>query len=171
MPFRLKSRQSSSSRQSSALTVWKTSDFELRAVGLTGPFNRKRRTPVRPEFGALHWICSWVCVDQLELYKYTSSCSLYIMLYFSIRYFYMHGIWYHSFLVNSTTLHMDPFSVTPLLINYLRCPNFKNMNNSTSSSTFYIYFQEIYFFKSLFSKIYKIFIWITSSSRSSQKRP
>ena len=66
-------------------TVWKTSGFELRAVGLTGPFNRKRRTPVRPEFGALHWICSWVCVDQLELYKYTSSCSLFYAVHFSIR--------------------------------------------------------------------------------------
>ena len=67
------------------LTVWKTSGFELRAVGLTGPFNRKRRTPVRPEFGALHWICSWVCVDQLELYKYTSSCSLFYAVHFSVR--------------------------------------------------------------------------------------
>ena len=137
-------------------TVWKTSDFELRAVGLTGPFNRKRRTPVRPEFGALHWICSWVCVDQLELYKYTSSCSLFTMLYtFPSEIFLhsnMHGIWYHSFLFNSTTLHMHPFSVTPLLLNYLRCPNFKNMNNSTSSSTFYIYFQEIIFSNLYFLK-------------------
>ena len=138
------------------LTVWKTSGFELRAVGLTGPFNRKRRTPVRPEFGALHWICSWVCVNQLELYKYTSSCSLFTMLYtFPSEIFLhsnMHGIWYHSCLFNSTTLHMHHFSVTPLLLNYLRCPNFKNMNNSTSSSTFYIYFQEIIFSNLYFLK-------------------
>ena len=137
------------------LTVWKTSDFELRAVGLTWPFNRKRRTPVRPEFGALHWICSWVCVNQLELYKYTSSCSLYTMLYctlFHQRYFYIATCMESDTILFFLTLHMHPFSVTPLLLNYLRCPNFKNMNNSTSSSTFYNYFQEIIFLNLYFLK-------------------
>ena len=41
------------------------------------PFNRKRRTSVRPETAALHWICSWTCVVQLELYIYT--CFLFYL--------------------------------------------------------------------------------------------